>query len=109
MIMKKQILLILAVLLLALSTLACSLSFNDFGFNTARGSGVLVTKERPVSGFQNVELTGIGTLVIEVGSEEALVIEDGFIQDGESASGSRQNEPFGIRVCQPSSYSGFNR
>lgn len=73
--MKKQILLILAVLLLALSTLACSISFNDFGFNTARGSGVLVTEKRPVSGFQRLELSGIGTLVIEVGSEEALVIE----------------------------------
>jgi hypothetical protein len=75
MMMKKQILLIMVVLLLVLSTLACSISINDFGFNTARGSGVLVTEERPVSGFQRLELSGIGTLVIEVGSEEALVIE----------------------------------
>lgn len=73
--MKKQYLLIVVVLVMALSTLACGVSFNDFGINTVRGSGILVTEERPVSTFERIELSGIGMLVIEIGSEEALVIE----------------------------------
>lgn len=40
-----------------------------------RGSGVVVTEERPVSGFTQVELAGIGELLIEQGEAESLVIE----------------------------------
>lgn len=39
-----------------------------------RGSGSLVTETRRVSGFDAVELSGIGTLIIEQGSAEALEI-----------------------------------
>ena len=73
--MKKQYTLIIVVLAMALSTLACGVSFNGFGINTVQGSGTLVTEERPVSDFERIELSAIGKLVIEVGSEEALVIE----------------------------------
>ena len=73
--MNKRYLLIVVVLVMALSTLACGVSFTDFGINTVRGSGTLVTEERSVSAFEHIELSGIGMLVIEIGSEEALVIE----------------------------------
>jgi hypothetical protein len=73
--MKKRNYLISVVLVLALSTLACGVNFNSFGINTVRGSGTVVTEERPVSAFTRIELSGIGNLVIEVGSEETLDIE----------------------------------
>jgi len=73
--MKKQYILIIVVLVMALSSLACGVNFNGFGINTVRGSGSLVTEERPVSAFERIELSGIGKLIIRLGSEEALVIE----------------------------------
>jgi len=75
MIMKKQYLLIVVLLVMALSTLACGVTVDGVDLNSVRGSGTVVTEERQVSGFERVELSGIGALVIEVGSEETLVIE----------------------------------
>ena len=73
--MKKQYLLIVVLLVMALSTLACGVTIDGVDLNSVRGSGTVVTEERQVSGFERVELSGIGALVIEVGSEETLVIE----------------------------------
>jgi len=73
--MKKQYLLIVVLLVMALSTLACGVTVDGVDLNSVRGSGTVVTEERQVSGFERVELSGIGALVIEVGSEETLVIE----------------------------------
>ena len=39
------------------------------------GSGVLVTEQRDVSGFERVSFEGIGTLIVTPGSEESLSIE----------------------------------
>jgi hypothetical protein len=73
--MKTRVYLIFVVLVLIHNTLACALSFNNFWINTVRRSGTFVTDERPVSAFTRIELSGIGKLDINVGSEEALVIE----------------------------------
>ena len=73
--MKKQYLLIVVLLVMALSTLACGVTIDGVDLNSVRGSGTVVTEERQVSNFEQVELSGIGALVIEVGSEETLVIE----------------------------------
>jgi hypothetical protein len=77
--MKK--LLWIPIVALALSTLACSVSFGGLGFQTVKGSGVVVSEERQVSDFSKVSLSGIGKLYLEVGDEEALVIEaeDNFL------------------------------
>lgn len=40
-----------------------------------RGSGDLVSEEREVSGFNEVQFSGMGNLIIEQGDEEALTIE----------------------------------
>jgi len=47
-----------------------------------RGSGNIVTEERDVSGFDRVQLSGIGDLIISQGDEESLTIEadDNIIQ-----------------------------
>ncbi len=46
------------------------------------GSGEIITETRQVSGFTAVELSGIGTLIIEQGSKESLEItaEDNIIK-----------------------------
>ena len=46
------------------------------------GSGEVITEPRRVSGFSTVELSGIGTLIIEQGSKESLEItaEDNIIK-----------------------------
>jgi predicted small secreted protein len=64
--MKRQVSLILLALALALGVQGC---------NTISGSGDVVEEERPVSGFSGVHLSGIGTVTIELGDQEALVIE----------------------------------
>ena len=40
-----------------------------------RGSGDLVTEEREVSGFDELHFSGMGSLIIEQGDEETLIIE----------------------------------
>jgi hypothetical protein len=76
MIMKKNhIWIISAIALLLISTLACRISFGEFGVGTVKGSGEVVTAVRSVSGFNRIDLSGLGQLFIEVGEEEALDIE----------------------------------
>jgi hypothetical protein len=45
------------------------------GWQTVRGSGHIVTEERPVSGFDRVEASGAGELTLLQGNEESLSIE----------------------------------
>jgi hypothetical protein len=70
------------IIALALSTLACSVNFGGVGFRTVKGSGVIVSEERKVSDFSKISLSGFGNLYLEVGDEEALVIEaeDNFLE-----------------------------
>ena len=67
--MRKYTVLIslLAVALLS----ACGLPMR---FTEVHGSGKLETEERRISGITSVELSGIGTLIIEQGDEEKLEI-----------------------------------
>jgi hypothetical protein len=68
--MKKRGLIVLLVLAITSSALACS----GIGGAT-KGSGRIVTSEIDVSGFSGVTFSGFGNLYIEVGSAEGLRIE----------------------------------
>lgn len=58
--------------------LACAIVLTACGlpvrFTDVRGSGNVVTESRTVAGFNAVELSGIGTLIIDQGDKEALEI-----------------------------------
>ena len=69
--MKQQGIIVLVVLALALSGLACSFS----GFTTVRGSGHVVAENRAVSGFTGVNLATWGNLQIQLGDPEGLRVE----------------------------------
>jgi hypothetical protein len=45
------------------------------GLRTVRGTGDMASEEREVSGFTAVDFAGIGTVLIEIGEDEALQIE----------------------------------
>ncbi len=62
----------LAVLLGILAVAAVSCKWT---IGVVRGSGDIVSEEREVSGFDEIQFTGIGNLIIEQGDEEALVVE----------------------------------
>ena len=61
-----------ALIVLIAAGLACAI---PLGVNTVRGSGVVVTEEREVSGFEGVALSGVGQVIITQGDEESLSIE----------------------------------
>ncbi len=68
--MNKKIVLITASVL-ALIFASCGLPIR---YTQVRGNGELAEESRKVSGFNRVELSGIGTLIIEQGESESLVI-----------------------------------
>jgi hypothetical protein len=68
--MKKRGLIVLLVLAMTGSALAC----NAIGGST-KGSGRIVTSEIDVSGFSGVTFSGFGNLYIEVGNAEGLRVE----------------------------------
>ncbi len=70
--MKPRLLIGLVVFAL-ITTTACNLSFN-LG-NQVSGSGNVTSEDRPVSGFNQVELQGAGELDIVQGETEALTVE----------------------------------
>lgn len=72
--MFKKLAILSVVLAVALS--ACTIDGHTFSINTDRiiGSGDVVTEDRDVSGFDKVDLQGIGNLTIVLGTEEALTI-----------------------------------
>lgn len=67
--MKKRFIILLVVLALALT--ACGFPVR---YTTVRGSGNVITQTRRVFGFDAVELSGVGTLIIEQGNTESLAI-----------------------------------
>jgi hypothetical protein len=73
--MKQQNKILLVILVLAMSSLACGITINGWDVGSVDGSGVVVTEERRVSGFNRIDMAGIGYLVIEFGDEEALTVE----------------------------------
>ena len=66
--MKKPLIVVISVLLIALLTSACEI-------NMVSGSGKVVTENRQVSGFNSVTFTGLGDLTITQGANEGLTIE----------------------------------
>lgn len=68
--MKRQGVLILTIVVLVLSALACTI-----GGGAVRGSGEVVEEEREVSGITGVTFETVGNLYIEEGEEESLRIE----------------------------------
>jgi hypothetical protein len=73
--MKSHRAIFLVVAVLALSALACQVSFGDFGIRSVRGSGDLVEESRVVNDFTQVEFAAVGNLKIDFGSRPALTIE----------------------------------
>ena len=67
--MKNSYLILLVVLGLALAS--CGFPVR---YTTVRGTGNVITQNRRVSGFDEVELSGVGTLIIEQGTSESLEI-----------------------------------
>ena len=63
---------VLAVLIGILAVTAASCKWT---IGVVRGSGDIESEEREVSGFNEIEFTGIGNLIIEQGDEESLVVE----------------------------------
>ncbi|MGD8454894.1 MAG: head GIN domain-containing protein [Anaerolineales bacterium] len=74
--MKQQNKILIFILVLALSTLACIVTINGWdGGDRVEGSGNVITEERRVSGIDKIDMAGIGYLVIEFGDEESLTVE----------------------------------
>jgi hypothetical protein len=74
--MKKSVWPGLGFTVLVLATLACSIVIPyGSGAGTVRGNGTLATEERSVGGITGVELAMSGTLHIEQGDSEELVVE----------------------------------
>jgi hypothetical protein len=75
--MKTERVVLALIVVLIMTSLACRLVNNlpeNIG-GVVRGSGNVVTEERPVSGVSRVELTGIGDLQVTLGDQESLTIE----------------------------------
>jgi hypothetical protein len=73
--MKGRGWIVVALAVLALSTLGCGCCGTWTGFRGVRISGPVVEEVREVSGFTGVELATSGNLTIEVGESEELRIE----------------------------------
>ena len=69
----------LFILTLTVLTSGCILPVR---YTRVLGSGKIISETRPISGFTAVELSGIGTLIIEQGSKESLEVtaEDNIIK-----------------------------
>jgi hypothetical protein len=70
--MNKKMIPIMMILVLALSTLACSVTFNLP--DAIKGNGNVEQESREISGFEKIVLRGIGNVYVEFGEEEALEI-----------------------------------
>lgn len=74
--MKKNILMIWAALLLTLiTTLACQVSFRGFDRERITGSREVVVVDRPVGSFSRIDLGAIGHMQVEFGEDTTLRIE----------------------------------
>jgi len=62
--------LVVLVGILAIATVSCK-----WTIGVVRGSGDIESEEREVSGFDEIQFTGVGNLIIEQGDEEELVVE----------------------------------
>ena len=65
----------IVVLVALIGILAVTAASCKWTIGVVRGSGDIESEEREVSGFNEIEFTGIGNLIIEQGDEESLVVE----------------------------------
>lgn len=70
--MKVQIRFIIILLILAVASTACIAPFPP---RLIRGSGNVIVEERDVSGFDRIQMSGIGRIIITQGDDESLSIE----------------------------------
>lgn len=70
----RKIIMLLA-LVTALSLTACAVTVNGTPVAVVRGSGVVVTETRQVSGFNALSFAGLGEVIITQGQTESLTIE----------------------------------
>jgi hypothetical protein len=68
----KKTLFIITILITALVIGACGINLN---IDVDKGSGNVITEERSVSGFDKLDLSGIGDVTLIQGDKEALTIE----------------------------------
>ena len=71
--MKKSWILLLG--LLALISMACTISGVNIDIGRIDGSGMVISETRQVEDFTRVALSGIGNLYIEQGDEDEITIE----------------------------------
>jgi len=71
--MKKTM--FLTLMILAILSMACTISGVSVDINRTEGSGVMTTEERSSGDFSEVVLSGIGNLYIVQGNENKIVIE----------------------------------
>ena len=63
------------VLVALIGVLAVAAASCKWTIGVVRGSGDIESEEREVSGFNEIQFTGIGNLIIEQGDKEALIVE----------------------------------
>lgn len=71
--MNKKLALFVVSLVLVISATACNET--TFTGRRLRGNGVLVEETREIGSFNQLELSGLGRIYVEFGSEESLRIE----------------------------------
>lgn len=72
---RKPKILKIALLMVLVGVLAITAASCKWTIGVVRGSGDMENEEREVSGFDEIQFTGIGNLIIEQGDKEALVVE----------------------------------
>ena len=72
---RKVKILQLTVIITLIAIMAVFAASCKWTIGVVRGSGDLVTEERDVSGFDELHFSGMGSLIIEQGDEESLIIE----------------------------------
>jgi hypothetical protein len=60
-------------LIVALLLTSCSLSIGSL--QTVEGSGILASENRPVTGFDSIELAGHGDVIARLGDSESVLVE----------------------------------
>ncbi|MCK5567057.1 MAG: DUF2807 domain-containing protein [Actinomycetia bacterium] len=72
---RKSKILKITLLVAIVGVLAITAASCKWTIGLVRGSGDMETEEREVSGFDEIQFTGIGNLIIEQGDKESLVVE----------------------------------
>lgn len=72
---RKSKILKITLLVAIVGVLAITAASCKWTIGLVRGSGDMETEEREVSGFDGIQFTGIGNLIIEQGDKESLVVE----------------------------------